>query len=378
MLLSYWEKDIWFREVDYLIVGSGIVGLCTAIDLKTQEPKAKVLVVERGILPTGASTKNAGFACYGSPSELVDDLNHSGLDYILQTVEYRFKGFQRLLSLLGKEKMGYESLGGHEVFREEERPLLEEVKKHLHNLNRELKSIFGSDPFIFNKENYNNWGFNGIVESISLPFEGQIHTGKTIYHLEKLARELGVLCLNGLEVRSVEDVGLKAIINTNLGNISASKIAICTNGFARKLLKNEDVEPARAQVLITSEIKNLKFKGIFHMNAGYYYFRNVGNRVLIGGGRHLFRQNEHTYRMQTTAQVQKHLEKILKKYILTNQPFTVDDSWAGIMGFGSLNEKGSLVKQISRNIVCGVRLGGMGIAIGAEIGQKTSKLLLET
>jgi glycine/D-amino acid oxidase-like deaminating enzyme len=47
------------------------------------------------------------------------------------------------------------------------------------------------------------------------------------------------------------------------------------------------LKPARAQVLITKPIDSLKIKGTFHMDRGYYYFRNIDNRVLIGGGRNL-------------------------------------------------------------------------------------------
>lgn len=74
MQLSYWEKEQYFRGNDLVVVGSGIVGLNAAIEYKLKYPRQKVLVLERGILPLGASTKNAGFACFGSVSELNDDL----------------------------------------------------------------------------------------------------------------------------------------------------------------------------------------------------------------------------------------------------------------------------------------------------------------
>ena len=71
--LSFWEKESFINQTVYLIIGSGIVGLSTAIYLKQREKGKKVTVLERGFLPTGASTKNAGFSCIGSPSELLDD-----------------------------------------------------------------------------------------------------------------------------------------------------------------------------------------------------------------------------------------------------------------------------------------------------------------
>ena len=74
MNLSYWEIKNWFTNVDYTIVGSGIVGLHTALRLRERFPESKILILEKGMLPQGASTKNAGFACFGSISEIVEDL----------------------------------------------------------------------------------------------------------------------------------------------------------------------------------------------------------------------------------------------------------------------------------------------------------------
>ena len=58
MNLSYWEIKSWLTNVDYTIVGSGIVGLNCALQLKQHFPKANILILEKGFLPQGASTKN--------------------------------------------------------------------------------------------------------------------------------------------------------------------------------------------------------------------------------------------------------------------------------------------------------------------------------
>ena len=51
MNYSYWELKEWFTNIDFTIVGSGIVGLNCAITLKKNHPKAKILILEKGILP---------------------------------------------------------------------------------------------------------------------------------------------------------------------------------------------------------------------------------------------------------------------------------------------------------------------------------------
>jgi ribulose 1,5-bisphosphate synthetase/thiazole synthase len=47
MDLSYWEKN-WFTNVDYTIVGSGIVGLHAGLRLREKFPDSKILVLEKG------------------------------------------------------------------------------------------------------------------------------------------------------------------------------------------------------------------------------------------------------------------------------------------------------------------------------------------
>jgi len=74
--LSYWEYDEYIENNTFVIVGAGLVGMSTALSLKERFPDEKILILERGYLPTGASTKNAGFACFGSPTELNDDLQN--------------------------------------------------------------------------------------------------------------------------------------------------------------------------------------------------------------------------------------------------------------------------------------------------------------
>ncbi len=120
MNFSFWEYDSWFSNVDFTIIGSGITGLNCAWELQKKHPKAKVLVLERGLLPNGASTKNAGFACFGSISEILDDLDSHSEEEVVKLVEKRVKGLQLLRENLGDENIGYEAHGGYELFTRED------------------------------------------------------------------------------------------------------------------------------------------------------------------------------------------------------------------------------------------------------------------
>ena len=371
--LSFWEKENYLNRVDFLIIGSGIVGLSTAIYLREKHPEKKILVVERGYLPTGASTKNAGFACIGSASELLDDLSHSSEKKVFETLEKRWKGLQNLRSLLGDDKIDYYSLGSHELFRAKEKSEYENCLNQLSYLNRQLEQITGL------KENHavarsviRTSGFQGFQYALSNKAEGQINTGKMMSALVQFCYSKDISVLNGITVNSIDSKS----VNTSYGNIAFDKLALCTNGLAAQFLPEENIEPVRAQVIVTSQISNLKVKGTFHFDKGYYYFRNIDNRVLFGGGRNLDFKAEETDELNTSDQIINHLSSILESQILPESAFTIDHQWAGTMGVGQ--EKSPVIKQIDTNFFCGVRLGGMGVAIGTLVGKELADLMDQT
>ena len=369
MELSYWEYKTWLSNIDFTIIGSGIVGLSTSIFIKKRFPEAKVLILEKGILPQGASTKNAGFACFGSISEVLSDLGSHSEAAVVQLVQKRFEGIQLLRSLLGDSSIGYEKFGGHELFLSSDKGLFEKCHASISRMNELLYPVFGKSVF---KATDNHFGFKQIQEQyITHTEEGQIHTGQMMQGLLKLALQLGVEILNAVEVETYEEMGTGVLIKTNKFEFTTDKLMVTTNGFASQWLQ-EPVKPARAQVVITKPIQNLSIKGTFHLNEGYYYFRNIDNRILFGGGRNLDFEAEETTTFGQTALVQKKLERLLKEVIIPSQPLEIDRRWSGIMGVG--HEKKPIVKQLSNKVYCGVRLGGMGIAIGSSVGKDLANL----
>ncbi|PZD77389.1 FAD-binding oxidoreductase [Mesonia sp. K7] len=367
--LSYWELKTYFTQVDFTIIGSGITGLNCALRLRENFPKAKILVLEKGVLPEGASTKNAGFACFGSVSELLDDLKTQSEGEVAHLVAKRYQGLQQLRNNLGDKNIGYKNYGGYEVFTENHTALYEECFSRVEEINRLLQPIFSEKVF---RESENKFSFGKVLPKfIYNAFEAQIDTGKMMHCLLRKAVQNDILILNHCHVKALEDTqnGVEVILDSF--SFQTQKVCIATNGFGQQL-GIEKVNPARAQVLITKPIENLQFKGTFHLEQGYYYFRNIDNRILLGGGRNLNVQGETTTEFSTTEQIQNQLDKLLSEVILPHQKAEIEHRWSGIMGVGKT--KKPILKQVSNNVYCGVRLGGMGIAIGTFVGQQLADL----
>ncbi|HEY0029966.1 MAG TPA: FAD-dependent oxidoreductase [Bacteroidia bacterium] len=376
MSLSYWERTAFFNDMDVVIIGSGIVGLNAALNLKLSNSKLKVLVLERGMLPSGASSKNAGFACFGSPSELLSDLSSNPENEVFALVEKRWKGLLRMRKTLGDSAIDFHKWGGYEVFDSSEE--FEKCSDKISYLNEHTASIIGKKDVYRNaKSKIRSFGLKNVKHMIVNTSEAQIDTGKMITALIAKVRRSGVEIINGFEVKELKDEGTSAtIISADGIRINAKRVIIATNGFAKQLLPDYPVEPARAQVLITNPIKNLKLKGTFHFDQGYYYFRNINDRVLFGGGRNLDLQTEHTSDFGLTPLVQNKLDELLRTMILPETDYSIDLRWSGIMGVGP--QKKSIVKAVSPTVFCAVRMGGMGVAIGSLVGEEVASLTAES
>jgi gamma-glutamylputrescine oxidase len=176
MDLSFWEINEWIKDIDYVIVGSGIVGINCALQLRKNFPESKIIILEKGILPQGASTKNAGFACFGSISEILDDLKSHSENEVFKLVQKRWKGLKKLREIVGDVGLDFQENGGIELFLENEEALFTECEKNIPRINKLLFPIFNSDVFqvVETPNNFSKTTSKIIVNKL----EGQIDTGK--------------------------------------------------------------------------------------------------------------------------------------------------------------------------------------------------------
>jgi gamma-glutamylputrescine oxidase len=373
---SYWERGSFIDNADVIVIGSGLVGLSAALHLKRTEPLLKVLVLERGFLPAGASTKNAGFACFGTVSEQLESLKHSSEEEVARLVNYKWRGLQRLRENLGDSNIDYQQHGGYELFMADEAKHADGQIEKISYLNNLLNQAIGSDKIYSVADNkIASFGFDKVSRMIYNPFEGQIDTGKMMRALLNKVYDAGILVLNSCLVTGIEqqDNGIQLI--TSQGNFKAGKIILATNAFANQLFPELKVIPGRGQVLVTKPIDGLKLKGTYHFNQGYYYFRNINSRILFGGGRNLDFDAEATWDFGHTESVKQQLVAYLNEVILPGQNAEIDYWWSGIMGFGE--DINPIVKQVEPNVFCAVRCNGMGVAMGSLVGEEVAELAIK-
>ena len=373
--LSIWEKESFFAPADIIIAGSGLVGLWSAYYLKKKAPSLSVTIVERGPIPTGASTRNAGFACFGTLSEMLAGAREMGEEQMLELTAMRYKGLKKISKVFKDREIGMERHGGHELIA---RADSNELRSQIDGLNRMLKKITGQ-PKIFRLQNdkLSRFGFAGVQHLIGNDSEAQLHSVKLCQALLRLVQSMGVTVLNNMEITGHEKVHGQVLLHIrNAPSLLSSQLLVATNAFARQLLPQLDITPARGQVIVTSPIENLSFQGTFHFDEGFYYFRDLGDRVLLGGARNKAFEEETTSEMTLSETIQQELERFLREVVLPGRHYDIEHRWSGIMAMGT--EKMPILRAVNDHVFYAVRMSGMGVALAPVVGEKIAALITDS
>lgn len=363
--LSYWEQKSLLPSSDIIVIGAGIVGLTAARIIAEKHPKYSVSVIEKDIIGSTASSRNAGFACFGSVSEILSDLQTMDQNTVASLIQTRKQGLKMLISRYGAKNLMLNLCGGYELYANGEK--FESDLEQLDAINELINSkyaTFETCPTPSQMKFYKRCFVN--------KEEGHINTGMLYQALVQDCKSAGVNIYRGLEVQSLDENQNEVTLQLNeLGNIKASKVVIATNALTKRLLPSEAVIPARNQVIVTKPC-NHNLSGTYHMDEGYVYFRDIGERILIGGARNLF-PSESTDQHGINKKNIAYLKSILEEKVIPQiRPISIDYKWSGIIA--PKPSKLPIVKRHSDRITLGVRLGGMGVAIGMKIGEELATL----
>ncbi|MFH5882737.1 NAD(P)/FAD-dependent oxidoreductase [Halalkalibaculum sp. DA3122] len=360
--LSFWEKVAFQTSYDLIVVGAGITGLSSALFYRQSHPGGSVLVLERGAAPRGASTRNAGFACIGSITEHQADLDRIPEEQLKTRIKRRFNGLELLKSTLGADAIGYKPCGGYELFRSQ--AAFSEAKQQIPKFNRWLLQLAGEE------EVYTTGRLNG-YPVIFNRLEGALHPGRMMKALIDRAKKAGIEIRWNAEVQQVVPAGF--VLLDDGTEFAGDQVLVATNGFVKNLWPGTEVTPARGYILLTAPIDNLEWRGTFHHDRGYLYFRDAGDRLLLGGGRNIAEQEEATDQLGINLKIKEYLVRFAEETLKLPSGWKIEQEWSGIMGF--TENKMPVVKHMEGRIFTAAGLSGMGISIGMQVGSEAVELL---
>jgi glycine/D-amino acid oxidase-like deaminating enzyme len=283
----------------------------------------------------------------------------------------------RLRSRCKGADIGYVDEGGHEIFLYDH-PAIGRIEE----VNSCIESILGPAAFVDRTPLAAQYGLSDTVTTlIRTPYESTIDSGKLVRTLWGIAAQHGAHIRTGAEVLHIEDYadGVQIDVRTLTGNVrvKANNVVVASNAWIPNLVTSNqlpEILPGRGQVLVTKPLQNLHLRGSFHYDEGYYYFRRLGDRVLLGGGRNMDFAGEQTTSHETTTIIQEALEDLLRTVIVPHHNnVEIEYRWAGTMAFTSTKQP--FVERVLPHTVVAFGCNGMGVALSSSIAMRAASIL---
>jgi gamma-glutamylputrescine oxidase len=364
-----------------VIVGGGLFGLSVGCQILESRRSENVCILERGIFPSGASTKNAGFGCFSSFTEFLKEVELFGIEKAVAILRDRVKGLQLLYKRVGNKTDIIRFSGSYEVIKEAQLPLL----AHLGRVNSALREIFNEDVYVIDNSKIQEFGLNtDVVKALVFKkYEWQINSGKLVKALVNKFTVMGGRYLTGTDVKSYQRTPSGSIdvfvrnpaSETNDFLFTTTKLIFCTNSFISQIQKDSEVFPVREEVMITKPIPNLKIHTNLEVDEGLYYLRPVEGRLLIGGGADLNAKSDQNFEFKNTDSAKTNLIRSLKE-LIPSLDFEVDYFWSGIQGFSKDKTRFKILK-LSENVYSVFGCAGLGVSIASIAAERTFDLVFK-
>lgn len=364
---SWWERDISDAilsprppsalpsRVDVLIVGAGFMGRWLAWHLSRLPAPPGVLVVERDGFGYGASSRNAGFLTCGQVSEMRCDVEAVGIDDVIDNFLRRLRGMEIVRTSFPDLDVEHRGSFDWDPLSEGKRELAailnEAAGREIYDV-REAVVEGAARPAMFNAA-------DGALDPVRL--------------LRRIAEDSAVEFAFGVTAEEVG--GGHARLATTRGDheVTYGHAFLCTNAFTRGLHPPSTVKPGRGQVIVTSPVQTTTGRTLGYLNDGYDYFRFVGDRLLIGGGRHAHPEENGPTELEPTDALKTYLTGVAER-VVGHRRFEVTHHWAGIMGFPEGRHLGGDPRvPIDARTDAIAGFGGMGVALTPPVAQEVTR-----
>ncbi|MBR0668967.1 FAD-binding oxidoreductase [Roseomonas hellenica] len=279
-------------SVEVAIIGGGIAGLSTALELGRNGVKA--LVIDREAIGWGASSRNGGaLSGAGGLGKVRSDLVEAfGAKFVAELVEEGESAFENFEALVAREGLDCDFVRCGRFVGAHAPKAMEGLKRRA-----ELVNATGSEQaFLIPRER--------VAEEIAtdrfhggmvLHRAGSLHPGKYVRSLAQAAARQGATLIGGVELRGYRRAADGAFaLETSRGPVRARHLMLATNGYTGGATPwhRRRLVPVASYMIATEEIGEERVRRALPKLRVYgdtkkvlYYFRPSPDyrRILFGG-----------------------------------------------------------------------------------------------
>jgi glycine/D-amino acid oxidase-like deaminating enzyme len=219
------------REVDVVVIGSGVTGISAALPLA--RAGRHVIVLDSGELGSGASRRNLGVLNRRPKASMAELKKHFGEDFALDLYREQYEALQSTIRLIREEDIDCHLNPCGRYIAATSQAAYAAIEKDL----GVTKAALGWDYRMVPKaEQHKETGAAHYSGGAVLPDVASFHPG--LYHQGLLERTLqaGAIVQSGCEVTALRSAGGFHDVVTKRGTIRARDVVVATNGYTPRWL----------------------------------------------------------------------------------------------------------------------------------------------
>ena len=360
---------IWQDNAEIIIVGCGFTGLSAALTLA--RAGKQVVVLEKGLIGEGASTRNGGITSGNIRLSATQLKKRFGAERAQQFFDEAVAARADLARFISDENIECDFQPVGRVVGLTGQFSVDGIKRD----NAAFQARYDIDPVFIEKHDMAEYTDSSIYEGgILRPDIGGIHPAKLLHEMKRLALEAGVRLFSETTVLEIGQAQSDFLVLTSRGQVKAQHVISATNAYtdrAQPWLRRRLV-PVISEMIATEKIGRNRVQSLMpkltmfgeSKQLGYYYRPSPdGERILLGG-RRAHDDRDHARR---------HLQSALATIFPALDDVNVEAHWQGFVAFPF----DQLPKLVVRDgIIYPTGFCGSGTVWARWLGQKAALMIL--
>lgn len=353
-------------EADVCVIGAGLAGLTTALELGRKGKR--VVLLETSRIASGASGRNGGFVSNGfalgfdglaarageQGAAALYELSKTGTEYVRTQIKSHCP--EAHMGEGWRVAIRHEDRGGLKAYGE---ALARKVGENVqHAAASETRMLLNSSRYF---------------ESLHFSQAFHIHPLKYALALARLCAQNHVLVFENCKALAVVKAGATTIVQTAGGEVAARDIVHCVSALDRRLHRptGRALLPVATYVAVTKPLQQTAIKtssAISDTRRAGDYYRLVDEGRILWGGRI-------TTRVSEPARLADEMKgDMVATYPQLGNP-RIDFAWAGLMGYAL--HKMPLIGRDADGQWFATGFGGHGLNTTAMAGQLIAKAIAD-